>query len=82
MRKDYIQIANDVGPGLGVLRQGATRYGEGLVLFRPRRRIPKPSTQKRPALPYNCHNVRIIAASQFNQHEQETTDDRVLFTPY
>ena len=24
------------------------------------------------ALPYNCHNVRIIAASQFNPHEQET----------
>jgi hypothetical protein len=30
----------------------------------------------------NCHNVRIIAASQFNQHEQETPDVRVLFTPY
>ena len=28
------------------------------------------------------HNVRIIAASQFNQHEQETLDVRVLFTPY
>src|SRR5262249_14428458 len=24
------------------------------------------------ALPYNCHNVRIIAASQFNPHERET----------
>jgi hypothetical protein len=30
----------------------------------------------------NCHNVRIIAASQFNQHEQETPNVRVLFTPY
>ena len=28
------------------------------------------------------HNVRIIAASQFNQHEGETLDVRVLFTPY
>ena len=31
---------------------------------------------------YPSHNVRIIAASQFNQHEQETLDVRVLFTPY
>ena len=30
----------------------------------------------------NCHNVRIIAASQFTQHEQETPDVRVLFTPH
>jgi hypothetical protein len=30
----------------------------------------------------NWHNVRIIAASQFNQHERETSDVRVLFTPY
>ena len=28
------------------------------------------------------HNVRIITASQFNQHEEETLDVRVLFTPY
>ena len=28
------------------------------------------------------HNVRVITASQFNQHEQETLDVRVLFTPY
>jgi hypothetical protein len=28
------------------------------------------------------HKVRIIAASQLNQHEQETLDVRVLFTPY
>ena len=28
------------------------------------------------------HNVRIIAASQFNQHKEETLDVRVLFTPY
>jgi hypothetical protein len=30
----------------------------------------------------NCHNLRTIAASQFNQHEQETPDVRVLLTPY
>jgi hypothetical protein len=30
----------------------------------------------------NWHSVRIIAALQFNQHEQETPDVRVLFTPY
>jgi hypothetical protein len=30
----------------------------------------------------NCHNMRIIATSQFNQREQETPDVRVPFTPY
>ena len=34
------------------------------------------------AINNHCDNVRIIAASQFNQHEQETPDVRVLFTPY
>ena len=29
-----------------------------------------------------CHNIRRIGTSQFNQHEQEMPDVRVLFTPY
>jgi len=32
MSKDYAQIANDVVTGIGLLRQGAARYGEGLWL--------------------------------------------------
>jgi pyruvate/2-oxoglutarate dehydrogenase complex dihydrolipoamide dehydrogenase (E3) component len=28
------------------------------------------------------HAAEFIAASQFNQHKQETPDVRVLFTPY
>jgi hypothetical protein len=30
----------------------------------------------------NRRNVRIIAALQFNQHEQETPDVRLLSAPY